>query len=339
MSRRRSLLFGWTAAGIACGLTFPLAGWILAAGGIWPSQVVSAHQLQPVLWIVDLAPLVLGITGGLIGFQIGRVDDAHRRAEDLVLTRTSQLQEANAQLEQLIRSKDEFVATISHELRTPLTAVLGFALELQQADGRLDPEEQKELLDLIASQSKEVADIINDLLVAARADIGKVAVIDIELELADHVEQALQAFMQPSRRKLEIVPELAPARVVADPTRIRQIVRNLLTNAERYGGDRVEVLTGVLGGEGMLVVADNGPGIAEVDREAIFDPYHRTLGSGSTPGSVGLGLTVSRKLARLMGGDLTYRYEHRMSMFVLTLPLVPSPEPAEQPQSTLAANL
>ena len=114
----------------------------------------------------------------------------------------------------------------------------------------------------------------------------------------------------------EIYREVA---VLGDPGRIRQILRNLITNALRYGGEHVTIET-TAGPLSSVVVRDDGDGIPLEQREEIFAPYHRVGGRGDTVlGSLGLGLTISRQLARLMGGDLTYQYIDGHSVFTLYL--------------------
>ncbi len=124
----------------------------------------------------------------------------------------------------------------------------------------------------------------------------------------------------------------------ADPARARQIIRNLLTNAVRYGGESIRVRSARHNGKVLVSVMDDGPGIPEEQREAIFEPYHRAHRLGTQPESVGLGLTVSRQLARLMAGDLTYRFDGDRSIFELVLP-ASAPPPREEPRTarTLAS--
>jgi signal transduction histidine kinase len=105
-----------------------------------------------------------------------------------------------------------------------------------------------------------------------------------------------------------------------DPLRVRQILRNLLTNAGRYGGDTVAVSVGVTGNFAWLAVTDNGEGVPEKDAQRIFDSYQRSDNAIQEPKSVGLGLSVSRKLARLMGGDIVYSRHDGLTRFELTLP-------------------
>lgn len=104
------------------------------------------------------------------------------------------------------------------------------------------------------------------------------------------------------------------------------MIRNLLTNAVRYGGPNVKVAIEAGNGEtgddrAILAVIDDGPGVKSVDQERIFDPYYRSRPDVALTGSVGLGLSVERQLARLMGGDLVYIRRNEMTRFELTLPL------------------
>jgi PAS domain S-box-containing protein len=225
---------------------------------------------------------------------------------------------ATEQLEQLVRTKDEFVAGVSHELRTPLTAVVGFAQELRDGLDRFTREDLETLIQLIAEQSIEVADLVEDLLVAARADVDAVAIASEAVELREQVELVLLAWSPEEAARVE-KPELT-VKAYADPIRLRQILRNLLSNAQRYGGDNIRVELIESGDEVLVRVLDNGDGIPVRDRDRVFEPYFRAHESQGLTSSVGLGLTVSRQLARLMDGDLSYRYEDGWSAFDLVLP-------------------
>ncbi len=225
--------------------------------------------------------------------------------------------ETQHRLEHLVKSKDEFVASVSHELRTPLTAVVGLAQELRKSWEMFATDEITEFIGLIADQATEVADIVEDLLVAARADIGKVAVRPEAVDIKDQIDGVIAALDTQDRTRISV--DVSSTDVWADPTRLRQIIRNLLTNAIRYGGKDVRLTTSVIDGLMELRISDDGPGISPGLEETIFEPYARAHKPGSQPNSVGLGLTVSRHLARLMGGDLAYQREP-MSTFLLTLP-------------------
>jgi signal transduction histidine kinase len=103
--------------------------------------------------------------------------------------------------------------------------------------------------------------------------------------------------------------------------RTRQILRNLITNAVRYGGDTIAVEVAAEGKMARVTVRDNGAGVKGMDGERIFDAYYRAAQAESKPDSVGLGLSVARQLARLMKGDLVYRRRSGWTEFELTLPL------------------
>jgi signal transduction histidine kinase/EAL domain-containing protein (putative c-di-GMP-specific phosphodiesterase class I) len=214
-------------------------------------------------------------------------------------------------------AKDEFLASVSHEMRTPLTAVLGFTELLREGRHDFDEEERDELIDLIAAQAQDSTHIIEDLLVAARADLGQLTIQAEDFDIRQALESLTQGWQVEERDHLTLT---GSATVRADPVRTRQILRNLLTNALRYGGDRVEVRVRESGAMARVEVADDGGGIPEADRQRIFEPYYRAHRPGTEPASVGLGLTVSRRLARLMGGELTYRQEDGESVFALELP-------------------
>jgi two-component system sensor histidine kinase MtrB len=195
---------------------------------------------------------------------------------------------------------------------------VGLSEELAGNSDGFSEEDLAEFHQLIAQQSREVAYIVEDLLVAARVEIETVSIdvqpVDLDAEVAATIKGWPSEFG-------EIAHRPSGAKVEADPTRFRQITRNLLTNAMRYGGDEVVVATHSNGDRGILQVRDNGPGVAPEDLERIFEPYERATDVEVVrPGSVGLGLHVSRQLARLMGGDLTCRREDDETVFELTLP-------------------
>jgi two-component system sensor histidine kinase ResE len=222
----------------------------------------------------------------------------------------------------MVRSKDEFVASVSHELRTPLTIVVGMANELRDRSNDLTDEEVLEFIGLIADQGNEVANIVEDLLVVARADIDRVSVVPAAVDLREMVQSVGASLPGGLQLGLYGAAPLA----WADPTRVRQIIRNLCTNAIRYGGSEVRIDVGTIGENVRLEVSDNGRGVDERDHDRIFEAYHRAHDRRGQPGAIGLGLTVSKRLAQLMGGDLTYFRRDDWSVFSLSLPLATGAE-------------
>jgi len=243
-----------------------------------------------------------------------------------ILLDLTELRAATRRLERLIADKDRFVASVSHELRTPLAAVYGMSDELATNWDRFETAELQELVGVVAEQAAELTSIVEDLLVVANLESGKVAINPEVVSLNRMVDAAWSEcrLSCPQLDDHEIAgPETS---AFADPVRVRQIVRNLLTNAVRYGGDRISVKVAAEAHQfadrvrPYIEVIDNGVGIPLEHRESVFDPYFQASGSEGVLGSLGLGLAISRELARLMGGDLTYRYAKGESVFRLELP-------------------
>lgn len=229
---------------------------------------------------------------------------------------TEQVQ-AQDELKKIVASKDQFIASVSHELRTPLTAILGFAEILRGPQAGLSTEERVELVQSIATQTRDVTNIVEDLLVAARADDNSLVVTRVPVDLRAQAAQVLETIDISGAQDIELSGDRT--RGWGDPARVRQILRNLISNAFRYGGDEVEVKTHRDGSWSWVEVIDDGDGVPTGERDLIFEPYRRAQDTVGLTASIGLGLTVSRKLADLMGGTLTYRFENGRSVFRLAL--------------------
>jgi signal transduction histidine kinase len=223
---------------------------------------------------------------------------------------------ARLRLEEVVRSKDQFIAAVSHELRTPLASVVGFSELIRERMTGTDPLEP--MVMEVADQSAEMAAIIDDLLIAARASFESVPTEPREINLAAEAAGVIETMGS----RLEAPPErqLADVMAFADPIRVRQIIRNLLTNADRYGGARVEVATSIQGDDAVLVVKDSGEPLPAERRELIFEPYESSGPVRGQPAAIGLWLAVSRTLAELMGGAISYDHDGEWSLFELRLP-------------------
>jgi signal transduction histidine kinase len=266
--------------------------------------------------VVQLGDLFYQVSYSARHDGLGRLDRVIGVAADV-----SERVAAEDALANLVRSKDEFVATIAHELRTPLTAVVGLAEELRSSQQLFNLAEMEEFIGMIADQSHEVASIVEDLLVVARSDIGKVTVVSEEVDLHRAIEGVLAETNHlriPSTRSVSVEGE--PIYAIADPQRVRQILRNLVTNAYRYGGEQIWIELATDTSWAKIVVADSGSGIPEREWETIFEPFARAHDALGQPGSIGLGLSVGRKLAEAMGGGLVYRNGRGRSEFELSLP-------------------
>jgi signal transduction histidine kinase len=223
---------------------------------------------------------------------------------------------ARRQLEQLVVSKDRFIASVSHELRTPLTVVVGLAAELADRPERLSIEEVREFASLICSQANDVTAIVEDLLTMARAQAGALTVNCQRIDLEAVVGEVVSSLPSDAVKRVSWTPR-NPEWVWVDPIRLRQIIRNLVTNAERHGGNVIKVEIR----RGALLVKDDGPPLPLEDRERIFEAYEQIGRPTSRTDSVGLGLAVCRLLSRLMNGDVAYSHDGSHSIFTLTLPI------------------
>lgn len=237
-----------------------------------------------------------------------------------VIARTEELRSAMARLEDLVRAKDIFIASVSHELRTPLTAVLGFASELAAESSRLTPDEVAASARIIAEQATDLSAIIEDLLVAARRDIQAVSVLSEEVAIVDEIHAVIRV-MNPADQA-RIGPVEGQLLVRADRLRVRQILRNLLNNAVRHGGPNIQVELGAWNGFSTVTVLDDGTGIPPEFQAGMFEPYFHGVGDPGQPASIGLGLAVSRFLARLMEGEVDFVPQATGTGVRLSLPAV-----------------
>ncbi|HHC09199.1 MAG TPA: GAF domain-containing protein [Actinobacteria bacterium] len=223
-------------------------------------------------------------------------------------------------LEELVEAKDELIASVSHELRTPLSVIVGLASELRDRGDEFGPEERAQFVELIATHSEEMADLVEDLLAKAADAHGELVVVPEVVALDELVAEVLRQRLVPDDRSLTV--ETAVVKAWADPGRVRQILRNLLTNAVRYGGPDLVVRILPDGHVVAVEVADDGEGIP-ADRVAeAFEPFGRGHDRTTQTQSVGLGLPLSVRLAELMGGALVYRRKEGWTVFRLELPRV-----------------
>jgi signal transduction histidine kinase len=294
--------------------------------GVISPELVFNHPAaiaNPILWAVIHASYVLMLMAVILAYWrfSENLEGALAREEGLRLhAEEEKLRLETGRLESLVRSKDEFVASVSHELRTPLSAVLGFAQILRDESQSLTAAERMELTITIANEANDIAGIVEDLLVAARSEIGALHVTRVPVDLRANVAQVVEVMSPTSQASIRIGLQAPSLKAVGDPVRVRQIIRNLLSNAIRYGGERITVDIVALGGSVLLAVSDDGPGIPHGEQERIFEAYEIAHDPGSQPSSVGLGLAVARRLARLMSGDLTYERTGNISVFELQLP-------------------
>jgi signal transduction histidine kinase len=241
--------------------------------------------------------------------------------------------QAREAAEQANQSKAHFVATISHELRTPMNAVLGYTeLLVDEIDGPITAL-QKDHLGRARASGQHVLGLIEDLLSYARVEAGEEVVRAEPVRLADVVEQSLVLIRPLADRKglhIRTHGPSEPTELHTDPRKLRQILVNVLANAVKFTDDGDVRLFFHVEGEAdeavvtiYFEVTDTGPGMSLLDQEHIFEPFWQADPmSRNSSGSTGLGLSVARQLARLLGGDVlvTRSVIGEGSTFVVSLP-------------------
>jgi PAS domain S-box-containing protein len=283
-------------------------------------------------WILETATL-LESNGDATNIIEGTILDITERKEA-----EKAMQAARLAAEEANRAKSEFLANMSHEIRTPMNGILGMTELALGTD--LTPE-QREYLETVRSSADSLLGIINDILDFSKIEARKLDIDHIDFDLRYTLEDALRTLAPRAHAKgLELALRIAhdvPVSLAGDPTRLRQIVLNLVGNAvkftesgevvmyvDREGGDGDRVMLGI-------AVQDTGIGIPAEKQQRIFDAF--TQADASTTrryGGTGLGLTISTRLVALMGGTVAVESEPgKGSRFTVRLPFdVRAPAPA-----------
>ncbi len=234
-------------------------------------------------------------------------------------------------LEHEIKSTELFLASMSHEIRTPLNGIIGMTEIL---DDTSLSQEQKEFVSMIRESSNNLRVIVNDVLDVSKINAGKMELESISFDLITKIEASVGIF-KPKIAEKEITLNLftdpmIPRQVIGDPTRLSQVIINLVSNALKFTdkGGKIDVLTEYIEHEGNEVtfkvsVCDSGIGLSQEEQEKIFEAYSQaTASTARKSGGTGLGLTISSKIMKSMGTELKVESEEGKGatfFFVLTM--------------------
>ena len=237
------------------------------------------------------------------------LETQHRTLEKQVEERTAALRSANAQLVRASSAKTAFIAMMSHELRTPLNGIIGFADMLTDPMfGDHTPEETRDLASNIMASGRHLLGLINDLLDMAKIEAGKIEIRPVPTEVAGlvyEVENVLGALARAKNIEMTTDVDSDMPLAMADPSRMRQVLFNLVSNAIKFTpeGGRITIDVVNLEQSVTISVSDTGPGLLPEEAERIFQPYERGSAGADDEGA-GLGLTLARSLVELHGGRI-----------------------------------
>ena len=286
-----------------------------------------APRSSSIAEIQDLSA-ALGEAAKILETRLHERDEAQQEAER---QRTAALERERAgrrAAEALSRAKDEFVATVSHELRTPLNAIFGWVTLLRS--GSLDPERQRQGLDVIHRNAAAQLALINDLLDMSRVLRGTIRLEMHPIDLGTVVDAAIDALRPTAdarRISLNVDAGCGVALVSGDQDRLQQIIFNIVSNSLKFTppGGRIDVTLGTEGDDAVLRIADTGEGIAPEFLPFVFERFRQEGSHGGIPHEgLGIGLSLVRHLAELHGGSAAAASEGkgRGATFTLRLPLL-----------------
>ncbi|MDF3853767.1 ATP-binding protein [Paracoccus sp. P2] len=222
---------------------------------------------------------------------------------------TVELRAANEKLKSLDQLKDDFMSSVTHELRTPLTSIRALT-ELMLDTPDIQPAEREEFLGIILSESERLSRLVNQVLDLAKIESGMAewhnTDVDMKALIAAALRSTAELFRERGAEVMLDLPEQVPM-VLADPDRLTQVLVNLLSNAAKFvpeGRGRVEVALRHQGDELVVMVRDNGPGVAAADQAAVFDKFRQGGEAGNRPPGTGLGLPISRQIVVNLGGRM-----------------------------------
>lgn len=276
-----------------------------------------------------------------------RLQLAAAQAETLVAERTAQLSEALQVAKQASMAKSHFLATMSHEIRTPMNGIIGMAELALQAPTE---HERQECLHIVKRSALALLDIINDVLDFSKIEAGKIRLEQVPYALHEIVNDCVHMLQARANEKqlhiaLQVHPD-TPSMVFGDPTRLRQVLMNLMGNAIKFTmhgqirlhlGPHPQARTPA---HLHFAVQDTGIGIAHDKLDTIFEAFAQAdISTTRHYGGTGLGLTITRHLVQLMGGQLRVHSQLGVgSTFEFDLPLaLPQATPQVHPQPAAAA--
>jgi signal transduction histidine kinase len=240
---------------------------------------------------------------------------------------------------ELDRMRSSLVSTVSHELRTPLAAIKGYASTMLADDVEWDRAAQHEFLTIISDESDRLTDLVNNLLDLSRIEAGSLKLSREPCQVQAMVnEAAKRAHLSPGNTFELHVDDGLPL-LYADPPRLESILRNLIENAIKYGGERAKIRVDVCrqGKDFLFRVIDDGPGIPAEERQRIFESFYRVDDSlARLTSGAGLGLAICQGLVRAHGGRIWAEPRETGACIAFTIPIRRTPSPKDHKERKAA---
>ncbi|VAW70702.1 BarA sensory histidine kinase (= VarS = GacS) [hydrothermal vent metagenome] len=287
------------------------------------------HKDGSTVWLSTNARFLLDEKGNIIGIEgTGQSFTAQKIAEENLIKAKEQAEEAN-------RAKSLFLANMSHEVRTPMNSIVGFTNLLSRS--RLD-EQQYEYVNTINTSMNDLLSIINDILDFSRLESGNMQLTTQTIDLNEFLASTIRLFSASAQSKLlqlncQIDSSL-PNYIIVDPLRLRQIISNLINNGIKFTESGSVVLSASIvntraRNELLIEVADTGKGIADEDKERIFNTFCQADDSlYKTDSGTGLGLPIAKQLIELMKGKIGLkRNSQQGTTFWIQFPVTISDQP------------
>ena len=299
--------------------------------GMWSDNEVALDiTFTPPLWQTWWAYVLYMVVavGSILGYVSWRVSAAEAHRRELVIQvaeRTEELSLTNIRLKELDSLKSMFIASMSHELRTPLNSIIGFTgFILQGIAGEVN-EEQRKQLTFVENSAKHLLALINDIIDVSKIEADKVELLIEEFDLSTIVQEVKDSFTVAIDKKDLKMPLNMPGKLVikSDERRVKQIIVNLAGNAVKFT-DEGEIEIKVSKNDEMVEISvrDTGIGMRKEDMDKLFNAFSRITLENRTIDGTGLGLYLSKKIANILGGDISAESEFgKGSKFTFTLPV------------------
>ena len=333
-----ALMAGWVSfgsrsqmvwAGAFVGLCVLVLYLATVRGWVPPSLMNAAHL--PLYGLIAYLSVALLLMSAALATHAGRerVKGRLREAQVKAEEAQAQAEQARARAEQANRAKTVFLSSMSHELRTPLNAVIGFAEVLDFPENNTLTADQREYVRHILTSGEHLLALITQVLDMSHLESGTFRIVAGKVSPAPVIEAAVEMLAAAAARdEVTVTLDIADAHeciLWADGQRLREVLWNLLSNAIKFNhaGGRVQVWAHRTGQTLRIGFTDNGQGIAKARHAGVFEPFARLGVEGSNVSGAGLGLTVSKRIIEMMGGQIGFTSERAAGAeFWVDVPLV-----------------